>query len=65
MGIRIKLGGELKRYGDTGALESQAPITVAQVMTKLGIEEGRGASSMTRLCPPASVKGSRSTTTTS
>lgn len=39
MGIRIKLGGDLKRYGDTGALERQAPITVAEVMTKLGIEE--------------------------
>ena len=40
MAIQVKLGGDLKRYGDGSAVGDKAPITVADAMTALGIEEG-------------------------
>lgn len=40
MRIQVKLGGDLKRYADSGgALESDGPLTVAAAMQKLGLEE--------------------------
>lgn len=40
MTIRVKLGGELKRYGGgSQAIEIDSPITVTQAMERLGIEE--------------------------
>lgn len=40
MPIQVKLGGELKRYGaGTQSIETSTPITVAQAMERLGINE--------------------------
>ncbi len=43
MRIEVKLGGDLKRYADhSGAIESDRPLTVAEAMARLGIEEEPG-----------------------
>lgn len=39
MAIRVKLGGDLKRYGDGSTIRDKAPITVADAMARLGVEE--------------------------
>lgn len=43
MRIHVRLGGALKRYagasGAESAIESPGPITIAEAMAKLGIEE--------------------------
>lgn len=39
MQIRVKLGGELKRYGSSGLqeIDSDGPLTVTGAMAKIGI----------------------------
>jgi len=40
MRIELKLGGDLKRYADqSSAIESDRPLTVAEAMARLGIQE--------------------------
>jgi sulfur carrier protein ThiS len=43
MQIEVKLGGGLKRYAagpaGRGAIESDSPITVAEAIARLGVEE--------------------------
>jgi len=40
MAIQVKLGGELKQYGGARrSIDTDAPVTVAQAIERLGIRE--------------------------
>lgn len=41
MRIHVRLGGDLKRYGAGGVrtLDSAEPLTIAETMTRIGVEE--------------------------
>ncbi|MBS1269648.1 MAG: hypothetical protein MAG794_00599 [Gammaproteobacteria bacterium] len=46
MWIQVKLGGPLKRYADsdggTKAVHADDPLTVAETMARIGVEEDAG-----------------------